>query len=80
MKPRRTNSRPARGKPSDPSRRGADSILHAVAEGGQIALETLLELLVRLRPKTDYHVHVQVAALPSGSTLLKTIALTGGGS
>jgi len=65
--------RPTRGKINDPLRNGAASILRAVDKGGSITLETLTELLDLLRTKTDYHVHVEVAILPSKSALLKTI-------
>ena len=65
--------RPTRSKIDDPLRTGADSILRAVDKGGAITLETLTELLNLLRTKTDYQFHVEVAVLPSGSALLKTI-------
>jgi hypothetical protein len=64
---------PTRGSFDDPSRTGASSILRAVDKGGEITIETLTELLDLLRTKTDYHFHVEVAVLPSGSALLKTI-------
>ena len=64
---------PTRGSIDDPSRAGASSILRAVDKGGEITIETLTELLDLLRTKTDYHFHVEVAVLPSGSALLKTI-------
>lgn len=67
------NYRPTRGKIDDPLRTGADSILRAVENGGAIQMDTLAELLDLLREKTDYHVHVEVAILPSKSALLKTI-------
>ena len=65
--------RPTRGKIDDPLRTGASSILRAVDKGGAIQLDTLTELLDLLRTKTDYHFHVEVSVLPSGSALLKTI-------
>jgi len=65
--------RNTRGTINDPSRRGADSILRAVDKGGEITPATLTELLDLLGTKTDYHFHVEVAVLPSGSALLKTI-------
>lgn len=65
--------RPTRGKIDDPLRTGASSILRAVDKGGSITLETLTELMDLLRTKTDYHFHVEVSVLPSGSALLKTI-------
>ena len=65
--------RPTRGTLDDPNRSGASSILRAVEKGGEIQLDTLTELLDLLRTKTDYHFHVEVAVLPSGSALLKTI-------
>lgn len=64
--------RPTRGM-IDKSRNSADSILRAVDKGGTIQMTTLTELLDLLRTKTDYHAHVEVAVLPSGSALLKTI-------
>jgi ABC-type ATPase with predicted acetyltransferase domain len=66
------NYRPTRGTIDSP-RNSADSILHAVEKGGAIQLDTLKELLALLETKTDYHVHVEVAILPSKSALLKTI-------
>lgn len=63
---------PTRGK-IDELRSGASSILRAVEKGGVIRLDTLRELLGLLEDKTDYHFHVEVAILPSGSALLKTI-------
>lgn len=65
--------RPTRGKIDDPLRTGADSILRAVENGGEIQMDTLAELLELLRTKTDYHAHIEVAILPSKSALLKTI-------
>ena len=65
--------RPTRGTVDDPNRSGASSILRAVEKGGPITQETLTELLELLRTKTAYHFHVEVAVLPSGSALLKTI-------
>lgn len=65
--------RPTRGTIDDPSRSGADSILRAVDKGGAITRDTLTELLDLLGTKTDYHFHVEVAIVPSGSALLKTI-------
>lgn len=65
--------RPTRGKIDDPLRTGADSILRAVEKGGAIRLDTLRELLGLLEDKTDYHFHVEVAILPSGSAIMKTI-------
>lgn len=65
--------RPTRGSFDDPNRSGASSRLRAVDNGGAIQMETLTELLELLRTKTDYTVHVEVAILPSGSALLKTI-------
>jgi len=62
-----------RGTIDDPLRTGASSILRAVDKGGEIQLATLTELLELLRSKTDYHFHVEVAVLPSGSAILKTI-------
>ena len=67
------NYMPTRGSIDDPNRTGATSILRAVDKGGEITIETLHELLDLLRTKTDYHFHVQVAVVPSGSALLKTI-------
>ena len=64
---------PTRGSIDDPNRTGASSILRAVDKGGEITIETLHELLDLLRTKTDYHFHVEVAVVPSGSALLKTI-------
>lgn len=57
----------------DKFRNRADGILRAVHSGGAIQLETLKELLDLFEVKTDYHVHIEVAVLPSGSALLKTI-------
>lgn len=65
--------RPTRGKIDDPLRTGADSILRAVEKGGAIRLDTLKELLNLLEEKTDYHFHVEVAIVPTGSAILKTI-------
>ena len=65
--------RNTRGTIADPNRSGASSVLRAVENGGEITQETLTELLDLLRTKTDYHFHVEVAVLPSGSALLKTI-------
>jgi hypothetical protein len=65
--------RPTRGTIDDPNRSGASSILRAVEKGGEIQLDTLTELLDLLRTKTDYLFHVEVAMLPGGSALLKTI-------
>ena len=64
---------PTRGTLDDPNRSGASSRLCAVEKGGAITSATLTELLELLRTKTDYHFHVEVAVLPSGSALLKTI-------
>lgn len=64
---------PTRGSIDDPSRSGASSILRAVEKGGAIQMATLTELLGLLATKTDYHVHVEVAVLPTGGALLKTI-------
>lgn len=69
-----TNYRPTRGSFDDPNRSGASSILRAVDNGGAIQMTTLAELLDLLRTKKpDYHVHVEVAILPSGGAILKTI-------
>ena len=65
--------RETRGTIDDPNRSGASSILRAVDKGGAIELATLTELLELLRTKTDYHFHVEVAVLPTGGALLKTI-------
>jgi hypothetical protein len=65
--------RPTRGTLADPSRTGASSIVHAVEKGGPITRETLAELLELLEAKTDYHFHVEVAVLPTGGAILKTI-------
>lgn len=65
--------RPTRGTIEDLSRSGADSILRAVEKGGEIQMDTLKELLDLLGTKTDYHFHVEVAVLPTGGALLKTI-------
>ncbi len=65
--------RPTRGKIDDPLRTGADSIVRAVEKGGAITKETLAELLDLLATKTDYHFHVEVAVLPTGSAIMKTI-------
>jgi hypothetical protein len=64
---------PTRGKIDDPLRSGADSIFRAVEKGGAITSATLAELLDLLATKTDYHFHVEVAVLPTGSAILKTI-------
>lgn len=64
---------PTRGKIEDPLRTGADSIMRAVDKGGAIQMDTLTELLDLLRTKTDYDFHIEVAILPSGSAILKTI-------
>jgi hypothetical protein len=64
---------PTRGTADDPNRSGASSILRAVDKGGEIQMDTLAELVEQLRTKTDYHFHIEVAVLPSGSALLKTI-------
>jgi hypothetical protein len=64
---------PTRGKIDDPLRIGADSILRAVDKGGKIQLDTLAELVVLLRTKTDYQFHIEVAILPTGSAIMKTI-------
>ena len=71
--PQAAEYRPTRGTLDDPMRSGAGSILRAVEKGGVIELETLTELLELLHTKTDYHFHVEVAILPSGSAMLKTI-------
>ena len=71
--PQAEDYRPTRGTIDDPNRSGASSILRAVEKGGEITPETLTELLELLRTKTDYHFHVEVAVLPSGGALLKTI-------
>ena len=71
--PQAADYRPTRGTIDDPNRSGASSILRAVEKGGEITLQTLTELLELLRTKTDYHFHVEVSVLPSGSALLKTI-------
>lgn len=65
--------RGTRGTFNDPNRSGASSILRAVENGGAIQMETLTELLDLLRTKTNFHVHVEVAVLASGSAILKTI-------
>ena len=65
---------PTRGTIDDSRQTGPSSILRAVEKGGAIQLATLTELLDLLRTKTDYHFHVEVAILPSGSALLKTIS------
>lgn len=65
------NYRPTHG--IDKFRNRADGILRAVASGGEIRLNTLKELLDLFEAKTDYHVHIEVAVLPSGGALLKTI-------
>ena len=65
--------RSTRGNIDDPLRTGASSILRAVEKGGAITPETLTELLEQLRVKTDYYFHVEVAILPTGSALLRTI-------
>lgn len=65
--------RPTRGAIDDPLRTGASSILRAVDKGGDLQMDTLVELLDLLRTKTDYRFHVEVAILPSKSALLKTI-------
>jgi len=65
--------RPTRGTIDDPLRTGADSIVRAVEKGGVITQETLAELLELLATKTDYHFHVEVAILPTGGAILKTI-------
>lgn len=65
--------RPTRGSIDDPLRRGADSILRAVEKSGAIQPDTLADLLDLLRTKTDYHFHVEVAILPTGGAILKTI-------
>lgn len=65
--------RPTRGKIDDPLRSGAASVLRAVEKGGAIQLDTLKELLGLLEDKTDYHFHVEVAIVTSGSAFLKTI-------
>jgi hypothetical protein len=64
---------PTRGSIDDPSRSGASSILRAVEKGGAIQMATLAELVELLAAKTDYHFHVEVAVLPTGGALLKTI-------
>lgn len=64
---------PTRGKIDDPLRSGADSVMRAVEKGSAIQLSTLTELLDLLATKTDYHFHVEVAVLPTGSAILKTI-------
>lgn len=66
------NYTPTRGTIDRP-RGTPESILRAVEKGGEIQLDTLTELLELLRTKTNYHFHVEVAVLPSGSALLKTI-------
>jgi hypothetical protein len=66
------NYRPTRGKLDKP-RHGADSVLRAVAKGGEITLDTLAELVVLLRTKTDYHFHIAVEVLPTGSAIMSTI-------
>ena len=63
--------RPTRGV--DAARGSADGILRAVDQGGAIQMDTLTELLELFQTKTDYHVHIEVAILPSQSALLKTI-------
>ena len=65
--------RETRGKFDDPLRSGADSIFRAVEKGGPITLATLTELVDLLTTKTDYHFHIEVAVLPSGSAIMKTI-------
>jgi hypothetical protein len=64
--------RPTRGTIDSP-RGSASGILRAVEKGGAIQMDTLKELLDLFAAKTDYHVHVEVAILPSKSALLKTI-------
>ena len=63
---------PTRGRLDKP-RHSADSVLRAVKKGGEIQHDTLAELLMLLCTKTDYHFHVTVEILPTGSALLKTI-------
>jgi len=65
--------RPTRGKVDDTLRSGADSVLRAVEKGGPIQMATLSELVDLLTAKTDYHFHVEVAVLPTGSAIMKTI-------
>ncbi len=67
------NYQETRGTIDDPARSGASSILHAVEKGGAIQPGTLKELLELLEAKTDHHFHVEVAILPSGGAILKTI-------
>jgi hypothetical protein len=57
------------GKP----RGSASSVLHAVGKAGAIQLDTLIEMLTLFKTKTDYHFHVAVEVLPTGSAILKTI-------
>lgn len=64
--------RPTRGR-LDENRGAASSILRAVDKGGKIQPETLAELLELLKTKTDYHFHIEVAVLATGSAVLKTI-------
>lgn len=66
------NYRPTRGTIDKP-RHTADSVLRAVQKGGEIQMETLVELLDLLHTKTDYLFHIAVEILPTGSALLKTI-------
>ena len=64
--------RPTRGKIDKP-RGSADSILRAVDKGGEIQMDTLVELLDLLGTKTNYEFHIEVAILPAGGAILKTI-------
>lgn len=68
-----TEYMPTRGKVDDHLRTGASSILSAVEKGGAIRLDTLRELVTLLEDKTDYHFHVEVAIVPTGSAIMKTI-------
>ena len=64
--------RPTRGEIDKP-RDTPESILRAVEKGGEIRLDTLAELLRLLATKTDYHFHIAVEVVPTGSALLQTI-------
>lgn len=64
---------PTRGKIDDPLRTGADSVVRAVEKGGAIQIDTLKELLDLLGTKTTYAFHIEVAILPTGSAIMKTI-------
>jgi hypothetical protein len=63
---------PQRGK-FGKLRSAPESIFKAVEKGGAIQSATLAELLELLATKTDYHFHVAVEIVQTGSALLKTI-------